>query len=857
MKPLLKSITILTLLISLIACTNTNISNSTAVSEDIIYVDIDANGNNDGSNWENAYTSLVDALDNATEENSIWVAEGTYYPTNDNDNSISFTMKDNVDIYGGFDGTEDSLDQRNWENNKTILSGDIGVIGDNTDNSIKVVIAANSTIDGFTITGGYFIDSRIGAPAPKMGDNTTDNNNEQPSKGNNSVGHLNPTAVMSGDATTSNNGNGIIIWKVSPTIINCTIDNNHGSKAGGVYIMGTGDLDEIPTFINTIISNNSAVGRGGGVSIDMMSSAYFIDCIFDNNSCTSGKGGAIYNDFGGSPLLENCLFINNYAQSGAAIANDGESNPIISNTTFYNNRASEAAAALYQGSGPFNDPVLIDSIIWSNYCEQDEISIYNWNECNPKVSYSIVEGGYDGEAVLDIDPMFVDPSKNNFSLSEDSLAQSASHNGESIGFNSELINSRLDEDYTNIKEYLSSIELNEEPTQMDLSNPLEVSDLDFSLNTIYVDNTVSYEGDGSSWDNALKSLQTAIYKANLIYQETNKEVDVWVADGTYYPGENRTDSFILQQGVNVYGGFEGNETSLSQRDYNSNLTILSGEIGEPTTTSDNSYHVVIGSDNALIDGITITGGNADGIDGNIFDNKGGAVLNYLAGERVKPDFEPTLGFDTEFSNIVFVDNYAEEGGAVYTYHGGNPTFNNCTFIDNSAKYGAATLDRAGTNAIYTDCTFKNNNSTFKGGAVFCDYGSMQSFYNSQFINNKANTAGGAIYTIDRASQEVPNETDFDLIDETWSNLNDIFSSVYIEDCDFINNTANTNGGAIYVYESGFAKIVDSTFINNSAQDATVVANNGATIYISSSTSFENSSIENNAETTTSSVIYID
>ena len=91
----------------------------------VIVVDQDATGNNDGTNWEDAYTSLQDALDcvgNGTTQthcngrtsaagyNEIWVASGTYYPDEgvnktNNSESSSFTINnDSVKVYGGFDG---------------------------------------------------------------------------------------------------------------------------------------------------------------------------------------------------------------------------------------------------------------------------------------------------------------------------------------------------------------------------------------------------------------------------------------------------------------------------------------------------------------------------------------------------------------------------------------------------------------------------------------------------------------------------------------------------------------------------------------------------------------------------------
>lgn len=85
--------------------------------------------------------------------------------------------------------------------------------------------------------------------------------------------------------------------------------------------------------------------------------------------------------------------------------------------------------------------------------------------------------------------------------------------------------------------------------------------------------------------------------------------EIWVMEGTYKPTlvEDRNVSFELRDGVAIYGGFSGDETSRDERDWAENPTILSGDLD----IGDNSYHVVVsyGLDaSAILDGFTITGG---------------------------------------------------------------------------------------------------------------------------------------------------------------------------------------------------------------------------------------------------------
>jgi len=124
------------------------------------YVKPVATGSGDGSSWANASSGLQAMINASASGDAVWVAAGTYKPTSGTDRNISFSMKNGVAIYGGFDGTETQLSARDWKANETILSGDIGTADDNSDNSYIVIINNNNgvtssaVLDGFTITKG-------------------------------------------------------------------------------------------------------------------------------------------------------------------------------------------------------------------------------------------------------------------------------------------------------------------------------------------------------------------------------------------------------------------------------------------------------------------------------------------------------------------------------------------------------------------------------------------------------------------------------------------------------------------------------------------------------------------------------
>lgn len=259
---------------------------------------------------------------------------------------------------------------------------------------------------------------------------------------------------------------------------------------------------------------------------------------------------------------------------------------------------------------------------------------------------------------------------------------------------------------------------------------------------IYV--TPTGAGQGSSWEDA-----TTLTNALSIAQA---EDQVWVAKGTYFPTstDDRTVAFHIKDGIQVYGGFIGNETKLEERDYAINQTILSGEIGDAEKTEDNSQTIVIfsGVSNAtILDGFTIKDAVANGYgDNGDLASCGAAIFNDASMEKTS---SPVI------NNCILVNNYAREGAGIYNFADEGTckaSINNCQFINNRVEFDGAGIFNNGNygkcNVSITDCQFIDNKATY--GAGILNRGSRGEtkplIENCLFANNTSIVRGSAIYS---------------------------------------------------------------------------------------------------------------
>jgi len=249
---------------------------------------------------------------------------------------------------------------------------------------------------------------------------------------------------------------------------------------------------------------------------------------------------------------------------------------------------------------------------------------------------------------------------------------------------------------------------------------------------------------------------------------------------------DRETTFQLINGVVIKGGYAGfGEPDPNARDIEAYETILSGDLAgndEPNFVNyeENSYHVVTGSgtdETAVLDGFTITAGNADE-NQNVPRGCGGGMYNHYG--------SPTV------TNCNFSRNWSGwDGGGMYNRDSSKPIVTNCTFIGNAAKYGGGMYQRRNSNSTITNCTFSGNFARTDGGGMFNYESSSPILTNCTFIENSAENTGGGM-------------------------RNERFSSPVLTGCTFTDNSAEVCGGGLLSNSEISPLLTNCTFINNSS-----------------------------------------
>ena len=404
-------------------------------------VAVDGSSDADGSDWGAQARALQAALDDP-ECDELWLLSGVYLPVivaeptspTQAEREASIVIRREVEVYGGFDGTQSVRSARDSVAHPTILSGDIDG-NDNTDgrgvtptaddivgtNSYHVLwvdgtdapITATTLIDGITVCGGHadeldpytsegdgaglYCDGEAGECSPTLRDVVFNGN----------------AAVYLGGALYARAVNG----NSSPVLERVVFRGNAAGQSGGAVFGDARGGTSTPVYEDVVFDGNRADFSGGALynfAADGTSSPSLARVTFSDNSAT-GEGGAMASVGAGEgvsdPMLINSTLSANRATDGAGLFNHGRggmSSPALSYVTVSGNTASNQGGAIHsaQTSGGESLPDLANVIVWGNTAAEGA-ALFN-DGAMPTLRYGIVAGGCPAattcEMVMDVDP---------------------------------------------------------------------------------------------------------------------------------------------------------------------------------------------------------------------------------------------------------------------------------------------------------------------------------------------------------------------------------------------------------------------------------------------------------------------
>ncbi|MDR1181170.1 MAG: T9SS type A sorting domain-containing protein [Bacteroidales bacterium] len=309
LKKAVKKIAVMALL-SMVLTTEIN-------AQQIWYVTQGGNGNQNGTSWINAASGVMlqTIISNASlQGGQIWVAEGDYYaPVPD-----GFRIYDNIELYGGFAGWENHLEQRDFNSNITVLKGQ----QNQSWHVVSINNALNTRVDGFHITGG---NANGGATTYDRSGGGIFVLSSNPILANLEIHH---------NYANNGYGGGIAVYEGNITMFDCMIHENEAWQGGGVF------LDLGSSFLQNIDIHDNTMSHGGGGMYIECHTATFNDLYIHNNFAYDREGAGIHNARS-YPTLNNCMIRENQlftttTPSGSGL-HDYDGISTLNNTTIADN----------------------------------------------------------------------------------------------------------------------------------------------------------------------------------------------------------------------------------------------------------------------------------------------------------------------------------------------------------------------------------------------------------------------------------------------------------------------------------------------------------------------------------------
>ena len=790
-------------------------------AQTVVYVDIDATGNNDGTSWANAYTSLHDALTNTTTSGAeIWIAEGTYKPINA---STPFLNQYGVNIFGGFVGTEATRADRNVDPwlHPVYLSGDIN--GDDL-NEVPSITSTNKSDNA----------TRILQIEPTTVNGTTLNHVQE----NIVIDRINFVNAYGGSALYSHPASGTNYTQNQITLLNCRFARNYATSRPAfdiwANIFGGSSANPIKTFslLNSIVDENvSQVGYAFEYRGLQDYDKIFIgnNLFIANKVEDAGKSGSVARFISNGAQGLSVFFNNNTLslnQEGTGVATSVASCIRLEKTSggvggawynniYYNNiGTSEFVGFTTSGVGiNFGDTNARD------FTPTNDVSNSVYLPTTPFVDIS--SGNFEPLAAYRQNGTMGGLGGYNFS---DFPATDCFQNGRTYSSGTIIGLGAIQHANTAMFHGPGDI--------ANLSTPAPIGD-------IFVDAGATGNNDGTSWADAYNSLYDALNSTSFV-----PGGKVFVKAGTYYP---TTGGFtVSDDNVQIFGGFNGTETDENDRDmsliYTTNATIISGDVNGDDIDGDFASNK---SDN--VGQLMNVNTNVVTIDGFIFENahkpsgsnpviyfpttyntsyftlKNSVIRNNYTGNGLLMDYRYFT--DTiEFINVAVKGNLVNNGVCLFQSSTANTPidfrFVNLEFSDNqfNSDFGAIWFRETGTSNMNTsivNSTFVNNQNDFSTTTIkhlinISSSGSLENVvdvYNSIFFNNLySNTSIVSDKVFDNSKPAEGNFGDLDIDNCIAPTIYPYTSNI---DSDAFNiSTANPNLDADYKPTSASTAVID-------------------------------------------------
>ena len=375
------------------------------------YVTEGGNGARDGTSWGDAYgeAEFRPALDAAVSGDEFWVAAGRYRPSTTGGVLWAFIINGGVSLYGGFAGTETARDQRDWETNVSVLTGDldfndtadgngitarvqdINIAGNGNSRQVVIVsgnIGHGSVLDGFAVTAGYADGGNNGGGMiNEASDVEIRNCSFVGNYASGSGGGLycssstSPVTECIFSGNKAGWGGGLHCEDSALSVNGCLFFENTAEFGGGMCSINT----DVPDVQNCTFHKNISSDRGGGMYVS--NSAAVSACTFTGNEAKDG--GGMFN-IGASPQVTNCTFSGNSSINwGGGMNNYWAAETKVMNCTFFGN----GAAAGGNMGNMDSDPTVTNTIFWGAAAGGE---IHDDATSTPVMAFCVVQGGYPG-----------------------------------------------------------------------------------------------------------------------------------------------------------------------------------------------------------------------------------------------------------------------------------------------------------------------------------------------------------------------------------------------------------------------------------------------------------------------------